>query len=276
MKNQSIRSDSVKKGKIKDFLLATKDEAVDVTVESGGISEIIKSIGETVVSEGPAMIIGEIAGAIAPRINGIRLSYKQNRFESHVKQALEIFSKRIETLELNYENLDKEIQEKFSTEYLAWLLDNLYEEKQKEKIKYHVNGYINLMSNEANDNLVLMFFDTMNELTRLDIEVLNLYSLNTQDNIWELCKRYNLETEQIIVIKEKLARLGLLQSKNDEQRDKNLDYVIQYLEVQDKDNRKKKPSGVSFPKTRIKKINRFESYSITKLGRGYLQVISES
>lgn len=100
----------MKKGKIKDFLLATKDEAVDITVESGVISEIIKNIGETVVSEGPAMIIGEIAGAIAPRINGIRLSYKQNRFESHVKQALEIISKRIERVELNYENLDKEIQ----------------------------------------------------------------------------------------------------------------------------------------------------------------------
>lgn len=271
-----FRSDRVKKGKIKDFLLATKDEAVDITVESGVISEIIKNIGETVVSEGPAMIIGEIAGAIAPRINGIRLSYKQNRFESHVKQALEIISKRIERLELNYENLDKEIQKKFSTEYLAWLLDNLYEEKQKEKIPYHVNGYINLMSNEANDNLMLMFFDTMNELTQLDIEVLNLYSLKTQDNIWKLCKRYNLATEQITVIKEKLSRLGLLQSKNDEQRDKNLDYVIQYLEAQDKDNRKKKPSGVNFPNTKIKKINRFESYSITQLGRGYLQVISEN
>lgn len=172
--------------------------------------------------------------------------------------------------------MDKEIQKKFSTEYLAWLLDNLYEEKQKEKIPYHVNGYINLMSNEANDNLMLMFFDTMNELTQLDIEVLNLYCLKTQDNIWELCKRYNLATEQINVIKEKLSRLGLLQSKNDEQRDKNLDYVIQYLEAQDKDNRKKKPSGVNFPNTKIKKINRFESYSITQLGRGYLQVISEN
>ena len=70
--------------------------------------------------------------------------------------------------------------------------------------------------------------------------------------------------------------MGLLQSKNDEQRDKNLDYVIQYLEAQDKDNRKKKPSGVNFPNTKIKKINRFESYSITQLGRGYLQVISEN
>lgn len=264
------------KGKIKDFILATKDEIVNVTVDSETISEIVNNIGETVVSEGTAVIIGEIVGAIAPRKNGIRLSYKQNRFERNVKQALEVICKRIQTLELNYSLLDKEIQEKFSTEYLEWLLDNLYDEKQKEKIPYHVNGYINLMSNEANDNLMLMFFDTMNELTQLDIEVFNLYSIHSQDNIWALCKRYNLTPEQTNVIEEKLARLGLLESRNDEQRDKNLDYIVEYLEAQDKDSKKKKPSGVNFPKTKIKSIKRFESYSITQLGNGYLKVVSNN
>ena len=56
--------------------------------------------------------------------------------------------------------LSETVQNKFNETYLEWLLDNLYEEKQAEKVSYHVNGFINLMSNDVNDNLMLMFFNT--------------------------------------------------------------------------------------------------------------------
>ena len=61
------------------------------------------------------------------------------------------------------------------------------------------------MTNDANDNLMLMFFDTMNQLTQLDIDVLKMYSLDAQENIYELSNRYHLDPVQIGVIKEKLA-----------------------------------------------------------------------
>lgn len=78
--------------------------------------------------------------------------------------------------------------------------------------------------------------------------------------------------EQIQVIKEKLSRLGLLQSRNDEQRDNNVDEIVTCLTKVEKDNRSGNPKGVKL--LTIKKPNRTESYEITSLGRSYLNVIS--
>lgn len=263
----------MKKGKVKDFLSASKEEIVDSVVESDMLPAAVEEIADIVVSEGIAEIIGTLIGACAPRINGIRLSYKQNRFETRVKSALTLMAKRIDAMEENYVALTEEVQEKFRGQYVEWLLDNLEIEKQQEKVPYHVNGFINLMSNEANDNLMLMFFDTINQLTQLDIDVLSLYCRDTQENIISLCDRYNLKTEQVTVIKEKLERLGLVYCKNDEQRDKNIDEIVDYLNKVDKDQKKSKPKGVRLPN--IRNPNRSTSYAITSLGRDYLKVISD-
>ncbi len=130
------------KGKIKDFLSAVKEETTDIVLCSKVVPNLLQSVGETVVSEGTAMIIGEIAGAAVPGINGIILSYKQKRFERHITQALEVLSKRIDTLESNYASLTPENQTKFRTLYLEWLLDNIEVEKQQEKIPYNINGLL--------------------------------------------------------------------------------------------------------------------------------------
>ena len=124
------------KKKVKDLLLSTKDELVSTAVESETFSELIKTMGETVLSEGVSAILGEILGMIAPRINGIRLSYRQKRFERNIIQELKVILDRIELLELKYESLDEKVQEKFRTIYLWWLSDNVYEEKQEKK--FHI------------------------------------------------------------------------------------------------------------------------------------------
>lgn len=262
------------KGKIKDFLGASKAEVLDTIIESDMLPTVIEEITDVVVSEGTAEIVGALVGAIAPRINGIRLSYKQNRFEASVRNALVLMAKRIDIMEANFSVLTEEIQEKFRGMYVEWLLDNLEEEKQQEKIPYHVNGFINLMNNEANDNLMLMFFDTMNQLTQLDVDVLSLYSMESQENIVSLCNRYHLESEQVAVIKNKLERLGMLYSKNDQKRDENIDDIVDYLNKVDKEKKKSKPREIRLPN--IKKPNRAASYVITSLGRSYLSVISEN
>ena len=261
------------KGKIRDLLIASKDEAVNAIVENGMFPTVVEEIADIVVSEGTAAIVGTLVGTFAPRINGIRLSYKQSRFETRVAGALALMAKRIDVMEANYAALTEEVQEKFRGIYVEWLLDNLEVEKQQEKVPYHVNGFINLMNNDANDNLMLMFFDTINQLTQLDIDVLSLYSMDVQENIISLCNRYNLKLEQVAVIKEKLERLGLVYSRNDEQRDINIDEIVDYLNKVDKDQKKSKPKGVRLPN--IKKPNRSTSYAITSLGRDYLKVISD-
>ena len=132
-----------------------------------------------------------------------------------------------------------------------------------------------MMNDEANDNLILMFFNTLNELTNLDIDILKIYSQDLSANINNVCEKYNLDYYQIRIIKEKLVRLGLLQSRNDEYHDNNLDYVVEYLMKVEQDRKKSKPSGVNFQKNKIKKISRNDSYVITSLGTSYLKIISD-
>lgn len=259
---------------IRDLAKSVADEGVSSVLNSEDLPEIIADVADVVLSEGSSLIVGNILGAVAPRINSIRQNYKQNRFERNVREALIVFGKRIDELETNFKSLDAEMREKFNGLYLEWFLDNLYSERQVSKVPYHVNGFINFMNNDSNDNIMLMFFDTLNQLTQLDIDALKMYDINSPENYITLMKKYNLLPEQVEVIKEKLSRLGLLYSKNDDQRDSNIDTVVEYLRKVEQDSKTKKPKGVKLPN--IKKPNKTERYSITNLGRGYLRTIENS
>lgn len=96
------------KGKIRDFLIASKDETINTLVENNMLPAVIEEIADSVVSEGTTEIIGILVGTFVPRINGIRLNYKQSRFERSVKNALTVMAQRIDTMEANYITYDKE------------------------------------------------------------------------------------------------------------------------------------------------------------------------
>lgn len=258
--------------KVNDFIDASKEEITSIALESDIVQTIVTDLADLVLSEGTSLIIGNILSTLSPRINNVRLNYKQNRFERHVTNALSIIDEKIDVLERNYSSLNNQVKEKFSNEYLEWLLDNLYEEKQIEKVSFHVNGYLNLMNNNANDNLMLMFFNTINELTMLDIDVLNMYNFESSENIYTLCEKYNLDPNQTNIIKAKLERLGLLESKNEMQRDSNIDLIVEYMKKLGQEQKKRNPKEIKIPN--IKKISRTKSYTITNLGRNYLKIIS--
>ena len=258
--------------KVNDFFDASKDEITNTVLESDIVQQVATEISKGMMSEGVSLIIGNIIGTLSPRINNIRLNYKQNRFERNVIKSLTTIEEKIGLLEENYATLDEHIKEKFSKEYLEWLLDNLYEEKQINKVPFHVNGYINLMTNKANDNLMLLFFNTINELTMLDIDVLNMYNYESSENIHSLCEKYNLIPEQTNAIKAKLERLGLLKEKKKKQRDSNVDLISEYLKKVAQEQKRRNPKEIKIPN--IKKISSIKSYTITNLGKNYLKIIS--
>ena len=121
----------------------------------------------------------------------------------------------------------------FITQITEALLDNIVDEIQEKMVEYNVNGYINLLKVEhTNIDLGLMFFKTMSQLNDLDIRILKVYSnLGTDgESIVSICNELNLEQNQIRFIKEKLERFGLLQSRNEELNDDNLDKIVKYLD----------------------------------------------
>lgn len=143
-------------------------------------------------------------------------------------------------------------------------------------VEYNVNGYINLLkSDHTNIDLGLMFFKTMSQLNDLDIRILKVYSnLETEgESIVSICNELDLELNQIRFIKQKLERFGLLQSRNEEMNDDNLDAIVKYLEKIKRENRKKNPIDVNVP--RLKRVRGTDSYRITSLGRHYLTMLDK-
>lgn len=255
---------------VQDFLSAGKEEIITGVVECDAIPEMAKEALKFAVSEGSAEVIGGVLGGVLPRVNGIRLSFQQNRFERNVNRALKEFSSQMENMNEKIANLEAGLLEKFRGLYVEWLLDSMLDEKQIEKVPMYVNGYINMMNNTTNDELMLMFFSTLGDLTELDIMVLEMYHYKGQVDIHFLIDDKHFSIEQISLIKEKLLRNGLLESKNDEQRDLNLDEVTRFVTDLAKQMKAKNPKDVKAAK--IKKIPRSESYKITSLGRSYLEM----
>ena len=68
-----------------------------------------------------------------------------------------------------------------------------------------------------------------------------------------------------------LHRQGLLQSRNEELRDKNLEAVIEYIKELQKQNKSSKPKAVRDPK--VKRISTIDTYKITSLGREFSGLI---
>lgn len=261
--------------KLLDLVNATKDETVDFALSSV-LPEVVETYGETWVSEVVANLAGELVGAICPRLNNIRLSYKQNRLERNVNTMLNHLVSNQELLSGRIDELQQSIEgRRFIQQSGEMLLDNIVDEIQLEKVQYSVNGFVNLIQTEnANLDMSLMFFKTISELNDIDIRILRTYDWRNQ-NKEEPITPYNSEFDysQLKYIKEKLLRLGLLKSKNEELSAKNQESIIDYLQKFSKDISSKNPKGVKLPN--FKKLQTTDSYKITSLGRTLLQLISE-
>lgn len=258
--------------KLKDLMDATKEEVEKEVVENL-LPAVIQEAGSFLFDKGVGMLACEIVSSVVPVANNVLLSYKQHRLERNVLNALNIIQSRQTELEYRMSNLF-ENNPVFIEQITEALLDNIVDEIQERVVEYNVNGYINLLkSDHTNIDLGLMFFKTMSQLNDLDIRILKVYSNlgNDGESIVSICNELNLELNQIQFIKEKLERFGLLQSRNEEMNDDNLDKIVKYLEKVKKENRKKNPNDVKVPN--LKKVNGTDSYRITSLGRHYLTMI---
>lgn len=258
-----------------DLAKSVIDEMGDLAL-SEVLPGIVKTYGDTFVSDSLVNLAGELIGAVFPCFNNIRLSYKQNRLERNMSTMLdylvenqEILNKRLDVLEKTREGRD------FLQLSNEMLLDNIVDEIQTSKVKYSVNGYINLIQTEdANLDMSLMFFKTISALNDIDIRILKTYDWRHPSET-EPITPFNSEfdSSQLRYIKEKLVRLGLLKSKNEELSARNQERIIDYLQKFNKDFDSSKPKGVKLPD--FKKIHSTDSYNITTLGFALLQLISE-
>lgn len=278
----------------KDRLVKTKETAQDLaraTLEVG-VTEFLDNlpelgtaaaeiIGNEAVSTVVQTLTGGLLGAVAPGFLGLKLSFQQRRFERNMVKMLNAVSQKQDIIEQRLNQLDPEIRQKFMDgPYRDVLFDNIIDENQEQKVQDNINGYINLMGLEnPNDDVIFTFFHTLSQMNELDIRVLRLYrpayesGEEDHENFMDVMREENIDDSQYDFIREKLCRLGMLDSKNEANRDENLDVLGKTLTELIKQLYSKKPKEVKAPK--LKKIARSESYSITRLGRQYLAFIDE-
>lgn len=238
-------------------------------------------IGNGAISATIQTLTGGLLGAVAPSFLGVKLSFQQRRFERNMVKMLNAVAQKQDIIEQRLNQLNPEVRQKFiDGPYRDVLFDNIIAENQAQKVQDNINGYINLMGIEnPNDDVVFTFFHTLSQMNELDIRVLRLYRPTYEtgeeehENFMDVMRAENIDDSQYNFIREKLCRLGMLDSKNEEKRDENLDELGKTLTELIKQLSSKKPKEVKAPK--LKRISRTESYSITRLGRQYLAFIDD-
>lgn len=246
-------------------------------------------IGKILVEEAAPALAGEMlkgtvleavtgmAGIAVPGVGNVMLSYKQKKlqknFEIYVSKIVEHQNEINERLKA----LEEEKQKVIQANYFGLLADYASQSKQEEKIELIVNGFINIAGDVlSQEDTILMYYDTLDQMNMLDIRVLRLYiypvyvdggESEVGDSIFKICEEYGLDYSQLDVIKEKLTRLGLLESRNDIDMDTNMRNVMQYLEDVTKGKKNAKLKS-------LKHISKSESYRITQYGNNLFSFFS--
>lgn len=193
--------------------------------------------------QGTASILADgVVGAVAPGALGLVFGYRMRRTERNLIILIDKLSSNIEIVNERLDAFETTIRDKYTNgSYRDALLDSVVDENEPEKVSRNVNAFINCMAHDnAGDSFALTLLDDLSRLNRLDI-------------------------------REKLCRLGLLESKNEEKREKNLEAVQDAVSELLSQLGKKNPKIPKPPK--LQRISASDSYSITSLGRRYPELI---
>ena len=141
------------------------------------IVDKLKEITEPAV--GPVMdmvadlALEGVAGVVVPGVGNLILSYKQQRTEKNLEMFVSQIVARQDEFNARLNALDPEKLQKITKHYFGVVTDYVLDVRQQEKINFIVNGYINMTSmDNLNDDVVITYYDTLDQLTLLDIAVL--------------------------------------------------------------------------------------------------------
>lgn len=194
------------------------------------------------------------------------LEYRKNRMERRTQEVQQMLSDRREELDQAVEKLPNDAaRQDMEGKYFEMLLDYSVDEPQGEKVKYLVNGYFQVAKTaQPQEDVIRSFYDTLEQMTLLDMRVWKLYAFNSADHAYDIIEEYGIDTFLFDMILKKLIRLGVLESRNNLQRKENLEAVISYLEETEKGKR-----------TRLKtrKISKREACQLSDYGLRIMEFI---
>lgn len=259
--------------KCSDLIEAGKESLAEF-LSADVFPNIGKSLGNVMLNDVAGALVGTVLSAACPALNTAVMSYRQARTERNLRRAIDTIVQRQNALEeMVQDHIENHPQYVLCT--TEAFLDNIANEIKPETVDYSTRGYINILrTDNTNEDIAIMFFRTLHELNDLDIEVLKYYrslSLGQNESILRLCDVHGISGEQIGLVRDKLHRLGLLLSRNEEILEDDLNSIVKYFEKVKGENKKSHPKEVDIP--RLKKTSSSDTYRITNMGRQYLEFI---
>nr|DAL63910.1 MAG TPA_asm: protein of unknown function (DUF4393) [Caudoviricetes sp.] len=250
--------------KTNDLIEATKGVIGEILVE-----DALPALAEEILKGTVMEAASGTVGLISPRIGGVMVAYQQRRWERNWEKYICLIVEHQDELNKRLDRLEEEQRKEVKNTYFPLISDYVGNEKQYEKIEFIVNGFINLSSGiNMQEDITLMYYDTLSQLSLLDLRVLKIYAYQyfdegCRDNISSVMKEYRIDIAQISLIREKLLRAGLLLSQNDEKMEENINNVSEFIEGLSKNKK-------NLRLKKINKIRRNDSYKITSYGRKFL------
>lgn len=231
------------------------------------VEDIFDLAAEPAVSIVSSMFLEGVVGSVVPGVTSAVLAYKQKRSEKMV-EAFMLETKRRQTeLEEKLRLLEEPSVEEITDKYFGLVLDYVTETRQEEKIKYIVNGFINLTEmQQLQEDVVITYYDILNDLNLLDITVLKVHDSNSDEDFYSVVQDANISDQMYQTIVNKLNRFGLL--KNDAETDliDGIQEIGDYLENKSRER---------FTGRRFSSPFITNQYRLTEFGEDFLQFFNE-
>lgn len=266
---ENVLEDVYMNEKIKDLADGTKGIIGEIIAE-----DVIPALGIEMLKGTVLEAATGAVSALSPRIGGVMIAYKQKRWERNWEKYMYLLAEHQEELNDRMNKLEENQLKEIKEIYFPLVSDYVGDERQAEKIEFIVNGFINLSSGiNMQEDSVMMYYDTLDQLNLLDLRVLKLYNrtyLNEEkdDDIYSVMSDYQIDSAQVSLIKEKLLREGLLLSQNDKKMEENINNISEFVDGLSKNKKNLK----------LKKINKIsisESYKITSYGRKFINFFTK-
>lgn len=264
----------IKEDEIREVSKDTFVETFIEVLQSKGI-DWIKEQGLTVLAETGL----DIGLSIIPALGNALTTYKTNRAIKNLEIQIQLLSEKTDTIQDNLNIMSVDVKKELDKLFL-YMLEKTVNEKQEEKIKYFTNAFVNLTSySEIDVDISYIYFDTLEQLTYLDILVLVeiskgqfYYYFNPDEKPIE-----SINYTQIQALKSNLNRLGLAENefnnllKTDIENSNNIisEIRLSVIELQDYLlGKKKKIKSISNKsKSKVRDIKAKEKIKISKFGK---------
>ncbi|MFK4840101.1 hypothetical protein ACI1UE_10595 [Lactococcus petauri] len=269
----------IKEGFLQGLLDSSKDFVKDKGVEL--LPEVIDN--EYLLAG--AEIVGGAMVDLVPVVGKVAANHYMRKRIKNTETLMSELNQRMVEIETALKTKTPEEKEVLD-DLMAYVYEQAMETQQKDKISYMVNGFTNLTKVEQpSTDITYIYYDTLSQLTVLDISVLKLYGrfyveVDSATNYSEVLEEFGIEYHQYDAVRKNLQRMSLLEDAEEESFDKHFKDFVKVFNQNMKILTSLKNLSKFNPRDfgRLKNIKEYrprERLRISKFGREFLRFFVE-